>query len=84
VATTAEALRAYEGTYAAPDGMRVRVTAEGTALWVTLPDGERREVVLVGDDRVESLGGGGGRFVRDGGGRVTAVMLGENRLERVP
>lgn len=84
VATSAEALRAYAGTYATPDGTQVRVTAEGKVLWLTLPTGERRELLPTGDERVESPEGGSGRFVRGGDGRVTAVMLGTDRLERVP
>jgi hypothetical protein len=82
IATTAEALRAYAGTYATRDGSRVGVTAEGTRLWLTLPSGERRELIPIGDERVESPEGGSGRFVRAADGHVTAVVLGDDRLER--
>src|SRR5262249_47920972 len=84
VATSAETLRAYAGTYGTPDGTQVRVTAEGSTLWLTLPTGERRELVPTGDQRVESPEGGSGRFMRGGDGRVTAVVLGTDRLERMP
>lgn len=84
VATTAEGLRAYAGTYATQGGTQVRVTAEGTALWLILPWGERRELVPTGDEHVESPEGGSGRFIRAADGRVVAVVLGDDRLERVP
>ncbi len=84
VATSAEALRAYAGDIRHPRWDAGAVTAEGETLWLTLPTGERRELVPAGDERVESPEGGSGRFVRGGDGRVTAVVLGTDRLERVP
>lgn len=83
IGVTPEALHAYAGTYGLADGPRIHIAVEGGALWLTLPWGERRELIPTGDDRFASPEGGSGRFVRDRLGRVTAVVLGVDQLERI-
>jgi CubicO group peptidase (beta-lactamase class C family) len=84
VALSTDAVGAYVGTYASRDGPRVQIAAEGARIWLTLPWGERRELMPIGEDRFESPEGGAGRFVREAGVGVTAVLLGSERLDRVP
>jgi CubicO group peptidase (beta-lactamase class C family) len=79
---TPETLRAYAGTYELAGGTRVRVAVEGSALWLTLPWGERRELILTGEDEFGSPEGGSGRFLRDRSGLVTAMVLGDDQLQR--
>jgi len=83
VNVTRETLQAYAAPYELAGGPRVRVSAEGSALWLTLPWGERRELVLTGNDAFGSPEGGSGRFLRDAHGRVTAMVLGDDQLHRV-
>jgi CubicO group peptidase (beta-lactamase class C family) len=78
-----ETLHVYAGTYELAGGPRVRVAVEGSALWLTLPWGERRELVPTGNDAFGSPEGGSGRFLRDARGRVTAMVLGDDQLQRV-
>ena len=80
---TPEALRAYAGTYELAGGHQVVVTVEEAALWLRLPWGERRELIPTGDDSFGSPEGGSGRFLRDRLGRVTAVVLGDDQLDRI-
>jgi CubicO group peptidase (beta-lactamase class C family) len=77
------ALLAYAGAYRLAGGPEVVVTAEEPALWLTLPWGERRELIPTGGDAFESPEGGSGRFLRDAQARVTALVLGDDRLERI-
>ena len=83
VDVTAETLREYAGTYELAGGTRVRVIVEGAALWLTLPWGERRELVPTGNEAFGSPEGGSGRFLRDARGRVTAMVLGDDQLQRI-
>jgi CubicO group peptidase (beta-lactamase class C family) len=83
VGVTPEMLHAYAGTYELAGGPRVRVAVEGSALWLTLPWGERRELVPTGNDAFGSPEGGSGRFLHDGQGRVSAMVLGDDQLQRV-
>lgn len=80
---TPAALRAYAGTYELAGGHEVVVTVEGAALWLRLPWGERREMIPTGDDGFGSPEGGSGRFLRDRLGRVAAVVLGDDQLDRI-
>ena len=81
VPTTPAGLGAYAGTYGAGES-KVQVTTDGVTLSLVLPWGERRELVPLGEDRVESPEGGTGTFSRDAGGRVIALTIGRDRLER--
>jgi CubicO group peptidase (beta-lactamase class C family) len=83
VGVTPETLHAYAGTYELAGGPRVRVAVEESALWLTLPWGERRELIPTGDDGFASPQGGVGRFLLDSQGRVTAMVLGDDQLQRV-
>jgi len=83
VDVTSETLRAYAGIYELAGGPRVRVAVEGSALWLTLPWGERRELIPTGDDGFGSPEGGSGRFFRDRLGQITALLLGDDQLQRV-
>jgi hypothetical protein len=84
VGVTPETLEEYAGTYELAGGPRVRVAVEESALWLALPWGERRELVPTGDDGFGSPEGGFGRFIRDRKGRVTAMVLGDDQLQRIP
>ena len=83
VAASAGTLREYAGTYELAAGPQVHVTVDGTALWLTLPWGERRELIPTGNDAFDSPEGGSGRFLRDDSGRITALILGDDRLRRI-
>lgn len=83
VDVTPETLRAYAGNYELSAGPRVRVAVEGSALWLTLPWGERRELIPTGDDGFGSPEGGFGRFLRDRSGRVSSMVLGDDQLQRI-
>jgi CubicO group peptidase (beta-lactamase class C family) len=78
-------LDGYAGRYRLEDPtLEVSVTRDGSALYLTLPDGQPQEVVLTTEDAFTELGTGqSGRFERDDGGRVRALVMGQVRLERV-
>jgi CubicO group peptidase (beta-lactamase class C family) len=81
----AAALLEYAGTYAGDDGMSVKISAEGDGLWLTLPNGQRLELVFTATDQVASPEvGATERFERGKNGAVAAISLAGQRLVRVP
>jgi CubicO group peptidase (beta-lactamase class C family) len=94
VVLAAASLRAYAGDYGTPEQpLQVRVevpdavadagAATGESLFLVTPDGVRREVIAVGDDRfLPPAGGGPIVFERGDDGAVAALRVVGLRLPR--